>query len=184
MWTARGAPPPYYPDVITLAPGVPPAAVDAAARPGAAVKDSYADVPLGAGYRKLFGAAWIAHPPVAGDRGPWSVVESAEELLRWRERHGAADALVPGLLRDPDVAVLARHDDDRVTAGAIAHRGADVTGLSNVFGLDPWDGLAAAAAASFGARPLVGYERGIELPAAVAAGFSVTGPLRVWLRAV
>lgn len=182
LWAAAGAPPPYYPGVITLAPGVSAAAVDEVARPDAAVKDSYADLPLGTGYQELFSAEWISHPGPPADPGSWQVVRSEGELALWRRRHGAADALVPELLTEPDVAVLARYDGDRLVAGAVAHRSAEVTGISNVFGVDPWPGLAAAAAARFGERPLVGYERGAELAAARQAGFTTAGPLRVWLR--
>ena len=62
-------------------------------------------------------------------------------------------------------------------------RGADVVGLSNLFG-SAMDmvrrNLRAMAGEIFPGLPLVGYERGYELTAAHQAGFETVGPLRFW----
>ncbi|WP_424211071.1 hypothetical protein ACN20G_02650 [Streptomyces sp. BI20] len=106
----------------------------------------------------------------------------------------------PGLLAHPDVAVLAEHDPEgRVRAGAVLHHAAGVLGVSNLFtgpGNDmedmegggaargeraAWDAVLGWAARHRPGVPLVGYESGDALPPALAAGFRVLGPLRVWL---
>jgi hypothetical protein len=45
-----------------------------------------------------------------------------------------------------------------------------------------WAELTAVIGAEFPGRPLVGYERGDDLAAAVAGGFQPVGDLRVWVR--
>ena len=46
---------------------------------------------------------------------------------------------------------------------------------------EAWAAIPAAVNAAFPAAALVGYEHGTGLRAAIAAGFSDLGPLRVWL---
>ena len=92
----------------------------------------------------------------------------------------------PELLRDPGVAVLGRFSSQGFDAGCIVNLSADVAGLSNVFSIaGPSSEIFAEAAEAAGAfaagRPLVGYEHGEELTAAIAAGFEPVGELRVWL---
>ena len=60
--------------------------------------------------------------------------------------------------------------------------GSGVVDLSNVHGeaLD-WSELVATVARAFPDRPLVGYERGDDLSAALDSGFAAVGPLRVWV---
>jgi hypothetical protein len=70
-----------------------------------------------------------------------------------------------------------------VRGGGILSRGAEVVGLSNLFGSATdmvWRSLAAMAYEVFPGLPLVGYDRGNELAAAHQAGFETIGPLRVW----
>jgi hypothetical protein len=81
--------------------------------------------------------------------------------------------------------VLERQVDGTAVAGAVARLGTGTVGLSNVHAapgqvLD-WDELAAVVAHLFPSRPLVGYERGDDLAAALGGGFEVTGELRVWV---
>ena len=89
--------------------------------------------------------------------------------------------------------MLAAVRDDTVEAGAILSAGGGVVGVSNLFVTQPsiagGSGLTAAfAAASAMARslfpglPVVGYQRGDGLAAAIEAGFEPIGPLTVWLR--
>jgi hypothetical protein len=64
--------------------------------------------------------------------------------------------------------------------GAIANRTGPVVGVSNLFG--DWRAAADSIAGRYPGLPLVGYESGDDLAAARRAGFTSTGPLRVWLK--
>ena len=81
---------------------------------------------------------------------------------------------------------LALRERGRIVAGAIASRTDAAIGLSNVFAqasvVDPWGRIVAELRARFPGAPIVGYERGDDLAAARAAGFTGLGPLRVWVR--
>ncbi|WP_030231069.1 hypothetical protein [Streptomyces sp. NRRL S-350] len=196
-WTAPARTPLYYPDAVTLLSGADAAGllarVDTGA-PGAAVKDSFADLDLTrAGFRVLFDAQWIHRPAGAPAEAPdlaWEVVGSAGALrawaLAWDDGDGDADLFRPELLDDPATFVLAgRSGDGHVVRGAVASRSDDVVGISNVFALDAgcdaaWPGVLDAVHRLFPALPVVGYEDGEELDAAVRHGFEPIGPLRVW----
>ncbi|WP_324607207.1 hypothetical protein [Streptomyces rimosus] len=80
-------------------------------------------------------------------------------------------------------------------AGAVATVSASVVGLSNVFtapeagayGYVPrntWAGCLATVAVRWPRLPVVGYETGADLEAAVANGCRTVGPLRVWWQGV
>ena len=65
-WLAGSRTPPFYPDAVTLVPGVDGA--DLVGRldtdvAGASVKDSFADLELPDGFRLLFDAQWVRRPP-------------------------------------------------------------------------------------------------------------------------
>jgi len=88
------------------------------------------------------------------------------------------------------VTILAGRDrDGALVAGAVATRGDEAIGISNVFAVDgakltfaeAFGGTAAAIVERFPDRPIVGYLSEDLLPAALAAGFDTIGPLRVWL---
>ncbi|MFG3339955.1 hypothetical protein [Glycomyces sp. NPDC048151] len=195
-WTAPVRTPLFYPDAVTLAPGADASAlvsrIDTAA-PGASVKDSFADLDLsGAGFAVLFEAQWIRRPAGAPATAPgldWSVVEAAGPLrewaLAWDGGDGHADLFGPALLEDEDTYVLAgRSKGGPVAAGAVANRSGDVIGVSNVFtngAASAWPGVLALLDRLFPDLPLVGYEHGDDLAAALGAGFEPIGPLRVWL---
>ena len=75
----------------------------------------------------------------------------------------------------------------RVVAGAVLSTGSAAVGLSNVFtdNLDAtgsWAGCLALVNALLPGIPVVGYETGAPLIAALANGFESPGALRVWLR--
>ncbi|AKG42585.1 hypothetical protein SXIM_12010 [Streptomyces xiamenensis] len=199
-WAAPTRTPPYYPDAVTLTPGADPAALVAridTATPGASVKDSFADLELtGAGFRVLFEAAWIHRPagaPATASGLGWEVVRDPDALrtwaLAWDDGAGDAALFPPALLADPDTFVLAgRHPGDRgVVAGAVAGRAAGVIGVSNVFRRDDatpdtaWPFVLEAVHHLFPGLPVVGYEHGEDLTAALAHGFATVGPLRIWL---
>ncbi|MBB4922633.1 hypothetical protein [Kitasatospora kifunensis] len=197
-WAAAARTPLYYPDAVTLLPGADAAAlvprIDTVA-PGASVKDSFADLDLtGAGFQVLFEAQWIHRPagaPVTAPELAWEAAHDAETLRAWAaawdDGDGNADLFRPELLDDGATFVLAgRSADGRVVAGAVASRSEKVVGLSNVFALDggadaAWPGVLEAVHRRFPALPVVGYEHGEDLEAAVRHDFEPVGPLRVWL---
>ncbi|WP_405915117.1 hypothetical protein [Streptomyces sp. NBC_00728] len=195
-WTAPARTPPYYPDVVTLVPGADPAALVAridTSVPGASVKDSFADLDLtGSGFQVLFDAQWI-HRPANGPGSPsglvWDVAGAPDALrawaLAWDDGNGDADLFRPGLLDDPATFVLAGHTaDGQVVAGAVASCD-QVVGISNVFARDggpdtAWPAVLDAVHRLFPTVPVVGYEHGDDLAAAVRHGFEPVGPLRIW----
>jgi hypothetical protein len=196
-WVASARTPLYYPDAVTLVPGADSAVlaerIDTTV-PGASVKDSFADLDLTeAGYRVLLEAQWIRRPAGAPAIAPdlaWDVAGDPDALrawaLAWDGGDGDADLFRPGLLDDPATFVLAgRSSDGRVIAGAVASRSDQAVGISNVFALDSPDGawpvVLEAVHRLFPTLPVVGYEHGQDLAAAVRQGFEPVGPLRIWL---
>ncbi|GCB47403.1 hypothetical protein [Streptomyces sp. NL15-2K] len=198
-WTAPARTPPYYPDAVTLVPGADPAALVAridTAAPGASVKDSFADLDLaGAGFHVLFEAQWIHRPASAHDIKSdlaWDIVDDPSTLHTWAsawdDGDGHADLFRPELLAAPATFVLAGRapGGGRLAAGAVATRSEQVVGISNVFAGDgrpdaAWPGVLDTVKWLFPTLPVVGYERGDDLAAAVRHGFEPVGPLRVWL---
>lgn len=80
---------------------------------------------------------------------------------------------------------MSRPDDG--TAGAVANRSASLIGISNVFtardDLDAaWAGALSAITRHSPGLPIVGYEQGTALAAAVRQGCTPIGPLRIWQR--
>ncbi|MET8538019.1 hypothetical protein ABZV67_41460 [Streptomyces sp. NPDC005065] len=197
-WAAPTRTPPYYPDAVTLVPGADPAALTAridTTVPGASIKDSFADLDLTkAGFQVLFEAQWI-HRPASAPTIPsgldWDVVGDPHMLrawaLAWDDGDGNAGLFRTELLDDPATFVLAgQSPGGRVIAGAIASRSDQVVGISNVFALDEgteaaWPLVLDAVHRLFPTLPVVGYEHGDDLAAAVRHGFEPVGPLRIWL---
>jgi hypothetical protein len=200
MWVAGGRPPPFYPDVVTLAPGLEAAAVAQAVprREGASVKDSFGDLGLGGlGFAVLFEAEWVwlaGAPPATGstpaggaawaDGAAWAEVVDEVALGEWAAASGQAGTFVPALLADPAVRFLTARADGEVVGRAALCLGAGVVGVSNVWSGSSgvWETLGGAASRLFPGRPVAGYERGADLAEAVAAGFAPVGRLRVWVR--
>ncbi|MET7310970.1 hypothetical protein ACWD7C_33245 [Streptomyces sp. NPDC005134] len=197
-WAAPTRTPPYYPDAVTLVPGADPAALTAridTTVPGASIKDSFADLELTeAGFRVLFEAQWL-HRPASAPTIPsdlaWDVAGDPDMLrawaLAWDDGDGNADLFRTELLDDPATFVLAgQSPGGQVIAGAIASRSDEVVGISNVFALDggaeaAWPLVLDAVHWLFPTLPVVGYEHGDDLAAAVRQGFEPVGPLRIWL---
>ncbi|MFG2981588.1 hypothetical protein ACGFYQ_10065 [Streptomyces sp. NPDC048258] len=199
VWSSARRTPPLYPDAVSLAPGASAAglvaAIDTDGPGSCSVKDSFADLDLaGDGFEVLFEARWIHRPAgapaAAGSRLEWSEVTTADELEAWEAAWDGEEStglFHPALLGE-DIAFLAGRADGRIVAGAVANRGGDpVVGLSNLFAHDDadtdaaWAGALTAIAARWPDLPVVGYEAGDDLDAAVRAGFTPLGPLRVWL---
>ncbi|EEP70072.1 hypothetical protein MCAG_00399 [Micromonospora sp. ATCC 39149] len=187
-WSVPRRSPPWYPDAVTLRPGVDAARLLARidTGPGASVKDSFADLDLTPyGFRVLFSAEWIHRPATAAPGGvALAPVDSARGLARWAAAHGNEALSRPALLADSRITFLARHDGDgALTGGGVLTDTGQAVGVSNIFASDGdlagvWRGVVAACPG----RPLVGYEPGGGLPPAEDAGFRSAGPLRVWLR--
>lgn len=198
-WAAPARTPLYYPDAVTLESGADPAEVVARVdtrAPGASVKDSFADLDLGgAGFQVLFEARWIhraAGAPVVTSVLALDVAADAGTLrswaLAWDDGNGDHGLFRPELLDDPATSVLVgRSADGRVVAGAVASRSEHVLGVSNVFAREggpdtAWSFVLTAAHRLFPALPVVGYEHGADLAAAVRQGCAPIGPLRVWMQ--
>lgn len=197
-WAASARTPLYYPDAVTLVPDADPAAlaerIDTTV-PGASVKDSFADLDLAkAGFQVLFEAQWIHRPasaPAIASDLAWDVAGDPDALrawaLAWDGGDGHADLFRPELLHAPETFVLAgRSPDGQVIAGAAASRSGQAVGISNVFALDSgpdaaWPVVLGAVHWLFPTLPVVGYEHGEDLAAAVRHGFEPVGPLRIWL---
>ena len=205
-WTAATRTPPYYPDAVTLSPTV--GEYDVLARvddsDGCSVKDSWDALDLSLeDFARIVVGQWVwldpATPVPTPDGPAWRRVETpvgmASWVRAWATDPEAEAILRPSLLDEPGVHVLAAHrspdPDAPVVAGAVvnvtgAGTGA-VAGLSNVFArtghpTDAWAAAAAAARDVVGALPLVGWEAGPGLDAALAAGCEALGPLSVWLK--
>ena len=190
LWSAVGPPPPLHSGVVVVEPGVTAGEVlDRMSSTAGGVKDSFAEVDLGAhGWSLLFEASWLFRPP-ATERGAaptgWTAVRSVEGLAAWTAGHDTAEVLLPGLLRLGHLVVLERQVDGVPVAGAVARLGSGTVDVSNVHATPghqvDWSELAAVVGQLFPGRPLVGYERENDLAAALAGGFQTTGELRVWV---
>ncbi|WP_432489543.1 hypothetical protein [Kineococcus sp. SYSU DK018] len=197
LWNAAGTPPPLHPDAVVVEPGVTAERVEErlTGREHAGVKDSFATLDLSsAGLQLLFSATWIHRRPAAApvhaadDAGGnrWTLVRTEEQLAEWTALHDTTAVLLPALLQRGHFAVLAREVEGRIVAGAVARLGSGAVDVSNTYAVEghrlDWTELADAVAALFPARPLVGYQRGADLQAALAGGFESVGDLRVWIR--
>jgi hypothetical protein len=87
---------------------------------------------------------------------------------------GGRDARFPGAIRGPD----------QVFAGGVANRSETVVGLSNMNGdlESAYRGAAGAVQKPWGAMPVVGYDSGAALEAALRFGFAGIAELAVWAR--
>ncbi|WP_370946562.1 hypothetical protein AB5J62_03120 [Amycolatopsis sp. cg5] len=178
-WTAKSRTPLYYPDAVTLDPTATAAdilpRIDTTA--GCSIKDSFATLDL-EGFEVLFAATWITGRPAPAD-SDWTVVDDPEALR-------TADFDLDVVPDDDSVFVFGDLDGDRWRGGAIVNVSGDVVGLSNLFASgdlgEAWSGVTAAIATRFPSRPIVGYEHGDDLAAALGCGFTRLGDLRVWLK--
>jgi hypothetical protein len=203
-WLSRAPVPPFYPNLVTLAPEPGPALAAIreleAALPRSAwsVKDSFRTLDLAPeGLRVLFEAEWLLRPATPPRvRAPnaevrWQRVRSAEDLAAWEAAWGesaeTSRIFLPGLLARSEIAFLAAKDHDaRIVAGVIANEAAGGLGLTNFFAnREPAERYAealAAASDAFPGRSLIGYAHGTELARLRALGFASLGPLAVWVR--
>jgi hypothetical protein len=193
LWVSVRRSPPWYPDAVTLRPGVAPddvlSHIDTSA--GCSVKDSFADLDLApAGFRVLFEAEWVYRPPGRGpvsDGPAWRELTTERDRQAWLSAHGGGGNVRADVLGHPLVTVFGSYVDGALVGGAVTNRTDGFLGVSNVFGVgrEPaqlWPGVVAAVTARHPDVPLVGYEEGPSLEAARAVGFVAAGPLRVWVR--
>jgi hypothetical protein len=193
LWSTLTAPPPLHSDAVVVEPGVTADAIldRLDGRTHCGVKDSFATMDLSAGGMDvLFSATWMHREagPSPEHSAPlgWAAVTTAAQLDEWTGLHDTRDVLLPPLLQQPHFRFLAKYVDDRIVAGAVARLGSGIVDVSNVYAVPgqqlDWAELAEVVGAAFPGRPLVGYERGDALRAAVAGGFVATGDLKVWVR--
>jgi hypothetical protein len=189
LWSALGAPPPLHSDAVVVEPAVTADQVLTRldGRTHGGVKDSFATMDLsGGGMDLLFSATWIYRAPGPAASSGWVAVTGAAELAAWTGKHDTSEVLLPPLLHRAHFRILAKYVGGRIVAGAVARLGSGIVDVSNVYAVPgqhvDWRELAEAIGAYFPGRPLVGYERGDALSAAVDGGFVPTGELRVWVR--
>jgi hypothetical protein len=205
LWFTRLGTPRFYPDAVTTA-GVEAAPaqlkaiadlIGSARRREWFVKDSFRCLRLNSlGFEPLFDAEWIAmsgaRPDVRHNLPNYrsTIVTDEAGLIAWEQSWAGEEAnipqpsvFMPRLLADDSIVFVSIQGEDGIAGGGILNRGADVVGLSNLFGskIDwVWRSLTAMAGEIFPGLPLVGYEHGNELAAAKLAGFETVGPLRIW----
>jgi len=186
IWVNAAVVPRFYPNAVTLAVGE--AALEEqwttieilqkSNLPGRwSVKDSFGTLDLSRrGFDLLFDATWIRS--VMPAEGPSS------DIVWTREEKSAEGWPVD----DPDFAMFKGRRGFKVVAGFMLYRAEEVVGVSNVVAEAAdapavWRSLARLAAQTFPRLPLVGYESGDELEAAVTSGFEAGDTLRVWVTA-
>jgi hypothetical protein len=193
VWSALDTPPPLHSDAVVVEPAVTAdrVLVRLEGRVHCGVKDSFARMDLsGEGMDLLFSATWIhregAQVQERSTLPGWAAVTTASELAVWTGQHDTSDVLLPPLLQQAHFRILAKYIDNRIVAGAVARLGSGIVDVSNVYAVPghqmDWAELSEVIAAAFPGRPLVGYERGDALTAALDGGFVPIGELRVWLR--
>jgi hypothetical protein len=191
LWWAEGTPPRWHSAVKTLAPTSDPSDVLRRMERHAhgSVADSFGLLDLAPhGFDLLFAATWLHHPAVAATTSPpgWSRVHEPELMARWNDQHDTVGVLPTDLWAHPRFTVLALHQGDELTGGAILHDAGAVVGLSNGWSsgevpLDPRELLLLAAEVHPG-RDVVDYAWGDDLDDMLDAGFEPVGPQHVWVR--
>jgi len=209
IWINRAPLPRFYPNAQTLAEGsshqinLIRGLTNQGLPSGWAVKDSFASLDLTTcGFIPLFDAQWLylsreRLKAVSSASAPgvhWEIVRTDQMLAEWErawcEAHhdtNRARVYLPALLEDRDVAIVAARRGDHIVAGAVGNRSDGVIGWSNLFVKqvrylgDLTAGSLLMLSKIFPGLPLVGYEGGDALRAALRSGFEAIGPLRVWI---
>jgi len=184
IWVNAEPVPRFYPNAVTLVD-------DPAARteqqgtidilmksnlPGRwAVKDSFGTLDLARrSFDVLLEASWI--------RSAMPALGVSSDIVWRRETTGKA---LP--VDDPNFALFTGRRGFEVVAGGMLYKSDGMVGLSNVVAeaadaVSVFRSLILLAAQTFPRLPVVGYESGAELAAALDAGFEQGDPLRVWVR--
>jgi hypothetical protein len=184
MWVNAEPVPRFYPNAVTLAAdeaslGEQLSTVNILAEsnlPGRwAVKDSFNRLDLSRrGFDILLDASWIKSEMPAG--------EATSDIVWQREAQATSWPIA-----DPAFAMFTGRRGFQVVAGGMLYCSDGVVGLSNVVAeaadaVAVWRSLILLSARTFPRLPVVGYESGSELAAALDAGFEIADPLRVWVR--
>ncbi|MBD3921715.1 hypothetical protein H8B09_23315 [Paenibacillus sp. PR3] len=192
IWRTTSKAPTYYPDMITSSRHV---TVDEVIdimgnkEVVSSIKDSFANLDMSPfDFEMLFTAEWIYHAPVANLESvqtEWCHVTTENDLADWTSVHGSENVIRPELLECRDVKIYSNKKKGEV-AGFIANLGANAVGISNVFSSgnsdNLWSDIYKIVSLDFPGLPMVGYERGTDLTAALQSGWTTVGPLRVWVR--
>ncbi|GLV58111.1 hypothetical protein KDH_49450 [Dictyobacter sp. S3.2.2.5] len=208
FWMIKHQAPTYYPNLITLSPAE---NLDLHQDPLAAflseqndytisIKDSFADLDLDPfGFHSLFEAQWIilrsdsmTVPNQPSTELAWKRITEEKELLGWETAWSQTELtqnhiFQAPLLHDANICIMAAYQDNHIVAGAIANKTPGVVGVSNVFTPEQdaeqyWQGLLALISNQHPGLPIVGYEQDESLALAIRVGFTILGPLRVWLK--
>ncbi len=203
VWFTTYATPPYYPNLVTLAPDAVDEQlqrvdeiVEAIGRDhGVGIKDSFSRLDLSSrGFDPIIEAEWYAltKPTTGASAEQVATVTGDAALLEWEEAWSATSPsdvrmFKPELLEMADVLFLAEREDGRIRAGVIANLSAGILGISNLF-MPPKHARAFVLSAvsvlqeRFGGVPIVGYSGGVELQFMQSLGFESLGPVKVWVR--
>ncbi|MDH4061831.1 MAG: hypothetical protein OEU94_13555 [Aquincola sp.] len=191
---ALDTPPPYHSWMTTLDPTADKALLELISqnldRPGFGLKDAFHCLELRPhGLIEYFSATWIwADTLRPASTIGWTRVTSPDDLLRWEAawKDGGSPSdqrqFPANILDRPDVFIWGRTAAGGFDAGVVANLSSDCVGLSNCFGRDAFPAAATLCAELAQDLPIVGYERGDDLGAALDTGFEATGLLRVWVK--
>ncbi|RLQ97455.1 hypothetical protein [Falsibacillus albus] len=191
VWGLFSKAPVYYPEIISSNLDADLKDIEYFIEKGevSSVKDSYANLDLSTmGFKILFEADWIFHTAYSGksDVLHWREVRSADEMVEWIRLSSLENVIMPTLLNHSDVKFFISEFSGE-GAGFIANMNDGVVGISNVFSTgdvhdDLWKDIPLVAGNAFPGESLVGYEQGSDLTAALKAGWTSIGPLRVWVK--
>lgn len=154
------------------------------------IKDSYANLDLSPfGFKKLFDAEWIWHPPVSSNKSPqtkWRVITNERDLVQWTSKSGLTDVIKPNLLEYENVKNFSLENNEGVS-GFITNVDEGVVGVSNVFSEGReneslWREIPRVVSNEYPGMSMVGYEHGSDLDLAKKSGWESLGPLRVWIK--
>lgn len=190
VWGLLSKAPELYPDIITSSSHATSEEVKdfIGSREIFSIKDSFANlnmVPFG--FKVLFEAKWIHHAPVVDvdfDKTGWTVISTEKDLARWTLACGLQKVIIPKILDRKDVKIF-MHDIDGEISGFIANLNANTVGISNVFSNNNtiiWTDISPLVSTYFPGIPMVGYENGDDLTAALSSEWTTIGPLRVWIK--
>lgn len=192
VWGLTTKAPKFYPDVITTNKAVTSQEVVEfiGNREILSIKDSFSNLDMSLlGYKILFEAEWICHAPIpvqVSITTDWHTIQTEEEVVNWTTACELEGIITADILRHPDVKIFKKgvFNDEK---GFIVNQGAKVIGISNVFSKDGnnkeyWSEIPQIVSTRFLRLPLVGYEHGEGLKAALKSGWKSIGPLRVWIK--
>jgi hypothetical protein len=192
VWGLTTQAPKFYPDLITTDQTVTTQEVVEfiGNREILSIKDSFSNIDMSfLGYKILFEAEWICHEAVSvlvSNSNDWKTIQTEEEVVNWTTACGLEGIITADLLRDSEVVIFGKGDLNE-EKGFIVNQAAKVIGVSNVFSQNPkshehWSEIPQIASTIFPRLPLVGYEHGEDLKAALQIGWKSMGPLRVWIK--